>query len=233
MRKQISDHEIRKAAAVVRQSMLEGLDQEAIVEHNFSDVFQAEIQHLKAQDHKQRSGIAILKRCAAAIILVVLSISSILMTSTDARAAIMGWFKESLEGQNIFHFQGSLTEEQFPEVKLQWMPEGLTCTINESSGNLFSMLYEDPEDPRSGFTLGGGYMNDSTTSIMGYNDGPHQILSVKVGEHSGELYLSEDPSNPSGLIWFDEENNVFFVITSFYTPEVILRIAEGVFLAES
>ncbi len=231
MRKQISDHEIRKAAAAVRQSMLEALDQEANVEHSFSDAFQDEIQNLKKQDDKHQSGIAVLKRCAAVIVLVVLSVSAILMTSTDARAAIMAWFKEALEGQNLFHFQGSIPQDNFPDVTLGWIPDSLTCTMKESGKKVFIINYDDPDNPSAGFTLSGGYISDGTTSIMGYDDGPHQITSVKVGELPGELYLSEDSSNPSGLIWFDEENNVFFVMTSFYTPEVMLHIAEEVSLS--
>ena len=232
MKKRISNKEIQQAAALVRQAMLEGLDQEVIVEHNFSDIFQAEIQNLDTQDDKRRSGIAILKRCAAVIVLIALSVSTILMTSTDARAAIMAWFKEALEGQNLFHFQGKISEDNFPKVTLGWIPEGLKCTQNESDYIGFSLLYEDPTDPAVGFTLGGGYMSDGTTSIMGYDDGPHQISSVKVGELPGELYLSEDPANPSGLIWFDEENGVYFVMTSYYSPEIMERIAEGVVLVK-
>ena len=230
MKKRISDKEIQQAAALVRQSMLEAIDQEQIVEHCFLDAFQEEIHNLKTKDDKYQSGIAILKRCAAAIVLVVLSISAILMTSTDAQAAIMAWFKEALEGQNLFHFQGSIPQDNFPDVTLGWTPDGLTCTMKESGKKVFILNYDDPDNPSAGFTLSGGYISDGTTSIMGYDDGHHQITSVKVGELPGELYLSENPANPSGLIWFDEANGVFFVMTSFYTPEVMLHIAEEVIL---
>ena len=232
MKKRLTDKEIRKAAAAVRQSMLNEIEQEEIPEHSFSASFQDEILDLEIQSKQNRKRSSILRRCAAAVILIVLGFSTVLMTSTDARAAVLSWFKEAMEGKNIFHFQNTPTPEEFPDVELRWIPEGIKCTQNEADQIGFSLLYEDPENRSVGFTLGGGYMSDGTDSIMGYDDGPHQITSVKVGELPGELYLSEDPANPSGLIWFDEANGVFFVMTSYYSPEIMERIAEGVVLVK-
>ena len=228
MEKRLTNKEIRQAAAAVRQSMLKEIEQEEIPEHSFSASFQDKIQDLSIQNEKHKNRSTILRRCAAAMILIVLGFSTVLMTGTDARAAIMGWFKETLEGKNIFHFQGTPTSEEFPDVELRWIPEGIKCTQNEADQIGFSLLYEDPEDPSIGFTLGGGYMSDGTDSIMGYDDAPHRITSVKIGELPGEFYLSEDSSAPNGLIWFDEANGVFFVMTSYYSPEIMERIAEGV-----
>lgn len=232
MKKRLTNNEIKQAAVAVRQSMLKEIEQKEIPEHGFSASFQDKIMGLEIQSKQNRNRSSIFRRCAAAVMLIVLGCSTVLMINTDARAAIMGWFKEALDGQNLFYFQGTPTHEEFPDVELRWIPEGIKCTQNEADQIGCSLLYEDPEDRSVGFTLGGGYMSDSTDSIMGYDDGSHQISSVKVGELPGELYLSVDPATPSGLIWFDEANGVFFVMTSYYSPEIMERIAEGVVLVK-
>ena len=172
MKKRLTDKEIRKATAAVRQSMLKEIEQEEIPEHGFPASFQDEILGLEIQSKQNGNHSSILRRCAAAVILIVLGFSTVLLTSTDARAAIMGWFKEALDGKNIFHFQNAPTPEEFPDVELRWIPEGIKCTQNEADQFGFSLLYEDPENRSVGFTLGGGYMSDGTDSIMGHRHSP-------------------------------------------------------------
>lgn len=81
----------------------------------------------------------------------------------------------------------------------------------------------------NGFVLTGEYMMDGGGSIMDYQGVEHTVLPVDIHGMAGELYLSADTSKTShGLIWFDETNNVFFVISTYYEPDVILHIAENV-----
>lgn len=227
----ITDSQLIQATAMVRNSMLMVFDQAEIPDHNFSSEFELKIQALRRQE-RHRTISKVIRHCVAAILAIVLGTGILLTVNVEARATVIAWIKEVFEDRIEYWFTGS-QQKEFPEYELTWVPDGMECTYNEATAHSRSVVYMSPNDDQQGFTFSYTRMHEGSGTIMMLNGTEHNVISVDINGLIGELYLSRNPEITHCLIWFDEDQQITFNITSYMGSDVILHIAESVDLFDS
>ena len=228
----ITDSQLTQAAAIVRNSMLMALDQAEIPTHNFSSEFEVKIQALRKQENHRQAIHKVMHRCVAAILALVLGTGIFLTVNVEARATVIAWIKEVFEDRIEYWFTGNL-KNAFPEYEITWVPDDMECIYVESTEYSRSVIYMNPNDPQRGFTFSYSRMQEGSGTIMVINETAHSIIPVDINGMIGDLYLSQDPEITHCLIWFDEEQQIAFNITSYMDSDVILHIAESIKLSNT
>ena len=222
----ITDSQLTKATAVVRNSMLMALDQTEIPIHNFSSEFELGIQALRKQENHRLAIRKVMRGCVAAILAFIMGTGVFLTVNVEARATVIAWIKEVFEDRIEYWFTGVLQKE-LPVYDLTWVPDDMECIYDETTEHSRSVVYMNPNDSQQGFTFSYSRMQEGSGTIMVLNETEHSIILVDINGMVGDLYLSQDPEITHCLIWFDEERQISFNITSYMDSEVILHIAES------
>lgn len=228
----ITDSQLTQATAIVRNSMLMTLDQAEIPTHNFSSEFEVKIQVLRKQENHRQAIHKVIRHCVAAILVFIMGTGIFLTVNVEARATVIVWIKEVFEDRIEYWFTGS-PQKEFPEYELTWVPDDMECIYDESTEYSRSVIYMNPNDPQRGFTFSYSRMQEGSGTIMVINETAHSMIPVDVNGMVGDLYLSQDPEITHCLIWFDEEQQITFNITSYMDSDVILHIAESIKLSNT
>ena len=228
----ITDYQLTQATAIVRNSMLMALNQAEIPTHNFSSEFELRIQALRKQENQRQAIHKVMRGCVAAILVFIMGTGIFLTVNVEARATVIAWIKEVFEDRIEYWFTGS-PQKEFPEYELTWVPDNMECIHDEFTEYRCSVIYMNPNDPQRGFTFSYSRMQEGSGTIMVLNETEHNIIPVDINGAAGDLYLSKDPEITHSLIWFDEDQQITFNITSYMESDVILHIAESVNLLNS
>lgn len=190
--------------------------------YSVSRKFERKIGHLLKQQNKpvlywiQRS-IA----CFLAIIL--LGCSSVLVFSTEARAAFRGWMREVLETCYVYTFSGEKLNEPIESTFTpQWLPEGYHIMERYSLESYSSNVYVNQD----GHKISINYIRNSATSIFQIEKENAEIISTSVLEHPATFYLDSNMGE-NILVWIDSENEIMFWIQGTLNLNTIVKIAEN------
>lgn len=228
----ITDSQLTKATAIVRNSMLMALDQTEIPIHNFSSEFELGIQALQKQENHRLAIHKVMRGCVAAILAFIMGTGVFLTVNVEARATVIAWIKEVFEDRIEYWFTG-VPQKELPVYDLTWVPDDMECIYDETTEHSRSVVYMNPNDPQQGFTFSYSRMQEGSGTIMVINETVHSMIPVDVNGMVGDLYLSQDPEITHCLIWFDEEQQITFNLTSYMDSDVILHIAESVKLSNT
>lgn len=228
----ITNSQLTQATAIVRNSMLMTLDQAEIPSHIFSSEFELKIQALRKQESRRQVIHKVMRHCVAAILALVLGTGIFLTVNVEARATVIAWIKEVFEDRIEYWFTGNL-KNAFPEYEITWVPDDMECIYDETTEYSRSVVYMNRNDPQQGFTFSYTRMQEGSGTIMALNETEHSITPVDINGMDGDLYLSKDPEITHSLIWFDEDQQITFNITSYMDSDVILHIAESVKLSNT
>ena len=165
-----------------------------------------------------------LKIAAAFLLVLFLGFMTVLVCSSEARAAFALWIRETYESFFVYSF----TEEaEGPAPNMNYyiseIPDGYVeamASYDEYTGHC---VYVN-EDNASITLL---YMHGDSSAFFVEKDG-YTVKSITVAGHSGELFADHvsDPNN--GILWIDEEKQIMFVISGPFTEEELIAIAESV-----
>lgn len=227
----ITDSQLTQATAIVRNSMLMALEQSEIPTHDFSSEFELRIQALRKQENHRLAIHKVMRGCVAAILAFIMGTGVFLTVNVEARAAVIAWIQEVFEDRIEYWFTGD-SKNEFPEYDLTWAPDDMECIYDETTEHSRSVVYMNRNDPQQGFTFSYSRMQEGSGTIMVINETAHSMIPVDINGMAGDLYLSQDPEITHCLIWFDEEHQITFNLTSYMDSEVILHIAESVNLSD-
>lgn len=165
-----------------------------------------------------------LQRVACVLLVLLMLFSSVMIFSTDARAAIIGWIKEQYE--TFYHYFFPKEDEAVEKVEytLGWVPDGFTLVSTQSISTRKTSIYLGPQNQMLQFTWQYG-----DSAFPAYFDS--QTLShkaVNVGTHKGDLYLSDTEENTNGIAWVDDDRNILFSISAPLNEKALIKVAEGV-----
>ncbi len=226
-----SKSELKEAAALVRNAMLESLPEPEQCKHSFSAEFQEKTDQLQQAEEKRTRRNQFVKRSIAAVLAIVIGLTMLLTLNAEVRAAVTSWSKETFGGKSTYWFHGE-KEAALPVFEPAWIPDGYEIVYDERNVNSHVMLYQGGDDPKDGFTFDYGFMrSDSPLTVDTYGE-DFYVEKVELNGNFGELYASSDPEESHALAWIDETNGVVFTITSYLDPNVILHIAEEVKLVK-
>ena len=163
---------------------------------------------------------------SVACFLVVLSVvfGSIMVACPTARAAVIRWVTREAEDHIAYDFEGHASLDQMGRWEISDLPEGYEEQEYIDLANMVCVIYSngDPDmDIDFRYQLlrtGGGENLDNEW---------HTISNISVLGMPGKLYTSTEKGGLNMLVWFDEENEHSFVITSRLDCDVLLNMAES------
>ncbi|MGM9641353.1 MAG: hypothetical protein ACI3V3_08315, partial [Faecousia sp.] len=118
-----SKSELKEAAALVRNAMLESLPEPEQCKHSFSAEFQEKTDQLQQAEEKRTRRNQFVKRSIAAVLAIVIGLTMLLTLNAEVRAAVTSWFKETFGGKSTYWFNGE-KEAALPVFEPAWIPDG-------------------------------------------------------------------------------------------------------------
>lgn len=227
-RRKLSNAQLRKAAAQVRDSMLAQLpaDDVAPVQPNRDFCLRMEKKEMRLRLFRQARQQAI-----AALLALVVGFGCLMTFNTEVRAAVVSWFKEMYETYVVYHFPGE-SPEVLPDLEFTWLPEGMELVDKYEEADYFHQaVYLYPENTEMGFVIDWSLQGYGEWTFW-YPEQGYHTQEVNINGYSGELVMPESSERDYYLIWVDEEWGVVLMISSPLDIEVIVHIAEGIILSD-
>lgn len=221
-----TDKALKEAASKVRTSMLASLSTDtdyalpAEVPHEFQLYH---TQQLKKETAK--------KRIIAAAIAFFVSTALFFSIHTEANAIVKKWIKE-LFSNKILYWVTESPSTVLPTYAPSWIPDGYERIYDESMDTGRVMLYQKGTDPMDGISLNYELSSAESPLHIFLQNSDYTIKEVKIGNNSGDLCISSRKDETHALIWVDENTNILFCITAYLDPDIILHIAESIYLVD-
>lgn len=221
----ITDEMLQEAAAKVSMAMLDTLPEAEDCEHNFSPQFHLKMRKLLYANKKR----TVLRHVVAAVLVVLLGASIWLGVDVEARAAFFSWIRTQYENTFVYYFSGPDINTNLPSYVLGWLPEGYVEASRVQENTIFLCTYSGPDGGMLFFRyspMSNGIINAVTTNGL-------EPEAVVINDMAGDFYLSTVASETNELIWFDQDANISFGLSSFFDKTVMIRMAQSVFLEPS
>lgn len=171
------------------------------------------------------------RRAAAVFLALLLGAGAFLGADAEARAAVLAWARETYGSKVLYRFTDE-TPETLPRYSPAWLPEGFVLADDFQSDISRSLYYVNDETGKE-FVFDYSYMYDGTQIELFDPDGVPDPEKLTVNGMEADFYPADDFSAGNELIWFDEAQNVVFVVNGTMKKAVILHIAESVDLEDS
>lgn len=152
---------------------------------------------------------------------------SVMVGSPTARAAVIGWFTQSSTTHDSYVFYGTEKAGEMLSWRLTDLPEGYHQTEYIDLGIMVNILYNN-DDPNMEIEFSYQRMSEGMGESL--DNEHHTVTSVTINRMSGKFYDATNDS-PNMLIWFDEQNDYTFLLTSRQPKNTLLKLAESVQVA--
>lgn len=200
------------------QQLTAGFDPAQV--HAFSPDFEEKMQQLRRKSRQAR--IYRLIRQTAAVLAVVLALfKSGLFTTMRSEAAYIGWSAHREEPLYIYEYGGK-AEGEDANYEIVWLPEGYQEVSYEERA-IDEYYYMDER----GNELSFGYAVNPNHSKLYFLVDASERLDSLVHDYRADLFLSQEENTASTLVWWDENDTLFYV-TGFFEEETLVKIAESV-----
>lgn len=169
----------------------------------------------------------VLQRVAVILLVASVAFGGVMAISPTARAAVIRWFVEWYETHIVYRYTGEDTTEKMPQYTIDNLPDGYSEVERIITHSAVSVVYEN----NSGevIYLDYDYIHEGGISIFDSSGNDmDEVISITVGNHTGQLFIPKDPDAMRTITWVDEAENIQFVLIADLDDETLLRIAECV-----
>lgn len=220
--------DLRCAAAVVCNAMLEQLPEPSECRHTFSDEFEQKMRELMdRKNHHHSAWHRVAQRAAAVILAVLLGLGAWLAVDQDARATVVRWIREVYENSIVYRFVGKTSEEKSYTYKFNWLPDGYEQVDQITAGDTQILIFQYLDET---FTF--THHKASEDSFVKLIDMSTEGEPVKIRDFTGHYYSATDKESTNGLVWFDDRAGMYCSISAHLDYEDIMHIAESAKLVE-
>ena len=220
--------DLRSAAAVVCNAMLDQLPEPSECRHTFSVEFEQKIRVLMDSKPHHSSWKKLAQRAAAVILAALLGLGAWIAVDQDARASVIRWIREVYENSIVYRFFGDVAAEKNYVYELSWVPEGYEITGQVGDESTQTVIYQKESDV---FTF--VYHRATEESLAQLLETKGDGVSVSINGIVGQYYEAANSETTNDLLWVDDDSGVFFCISSFLPYEDILHMAESIKLGKS
>lgn len=219
-----NDNELEQAALLVRDALAELTPQPEDEAHIFSGHFLAEMNVLLKKTRIQHS-LKKLAQSAAAVILLLL-ISSVIWLSFDveARADFIQWIRNEYEDSIVYNFFNKKESSAFPDVEVQWLPEGFTESFSEYSNGSGDIIFTDSNGREIVFSY---YIMTSQSSTSITQDGSIIHEDVIINGKPADFYKVLNKEDSNMLWWTDEDSGIALELNAILAKDEMVKIAEN------
>ena len=149
-----------------------------------------------------------------------------LAVDTEARAAFLDWIKEVYEHSIVYRIMPSSAAKDLPHYELTWLPDGFGEPDIYENETVYSALYQNSSTGE--IVIFDYYRLSSEVQAKLFTD--QQPEHVLVNGIIADFYAASSDSESNNLLWIDTEAGVFCAIDSNLSKDVILHIAERIYL---
>lgn len=169
------------------------------------------------------------KMAAAILLICILSIRMLMLISPKAYAAVVNWITEWYDTHISYHFTGETQNAALREYKITYFPDGYETSGQfliqpDKFSNATAITYSGPNHHELYFEY---FPMESSTAMMCYTE-DMDVTDIVVNGQPGQLYISQDESESSAVVWMNERDNMCFMIDAFLDGDELLHIAESV-----
>lgn len=228
-----SEDELRRAAQLVNQAMLDALPDSGEYHHTFSPEFHHKMAPLLAKARRMDVLRRWTRRAVAALLAIVIGLSSWLAVDIEARAAFLNWIRSVTENSIIYSFfRETSVDQKGVDYYPDWLPEGYeqADVITDPTGKL--ILYQDKQDETNLFSFGYFAVSQSTRYKLFLGETQYRYTELQVHGSPAHFYQSLDSGQTNNLIWFNKDETIMFSLEGFLEQSVMLHIAESVNLED-
>lgn len=218
-----SDDALRRAAAKVRQSMLDALPDPEECNYEVTPEFQKKMNRLFAKVKHRKAVRQIERRVAAILLASLIGVSSWLAVDHEARAAFIQWAREVYEDSVIYRFFNEPDDSVLPEYTFSPVPDGYTETTSVSDDTMRAVVFEGNND-----ILVLYYEQYHSGLALGVLGSDFEMETANVGPYPADFYRAPNPEESNELVWIDETVGVVFKISSFRDKDAILEFANHI-----
>ena len=166
----------------------------------------------------------VLRRVAAAVLVIAVSFGSVLAFNPTARAAVIQWVIEWYETHIVYRHFGEKLDGEVPHFAISGLGNDYTETDRIVSDQAVSVLYENENGGIVCFDY--NYLQDNSISIFDPNE--NHVIEVTINRSDGLLFVPNDPEAMLTITWIDEQENMQFTIIANLDEKEIIRIAESI-----
>lgn len=223
----ITDEMLRSSAARSSELFAHTItsDYDPAQQYEPSDLFEKKIRKLFHRA-KHPYFYKAVQRIASIFLAAILIGSMYLAVDTEARAAFLDWIKEVYEHSIVYRIMPSSAAKDLPHYELTWLPDGFGEPDIYENETVYSALYQNSSTGE--IVIFDYYRLSSEVQAKLFTD--QQPEHVLVNGIIADFYAASSDSESNNLLWIDTEAGVFCAIDSNLSKDVILHIAESIYL---
>ena len=220
----ITNKMLQKAAKEAAMQINDSLPKPEDCKHEFSSSFENKILNLNLEETKQPTRHPILRTAISFLLILTIGFGSILAFSPDARAAVDGWVRSIYNSLYEYVFEGEVSDTNYYQYEAQWIPKNYELISNETVAGNTDMWYQNDKEDTLLFSYTPA-TKDTGLYIDAY-DGAKQ--TVDINGNKADLYLSDNPSNRSVIVWIDKKTETLFFINGRISKDELIKMASSV-----
>lgn len=193
--------------------------------HHFSLRFNRKMKQLvKKTNHPVRH--LWTQRVAGFILVLFVGFVIIFATSPTVRASVIGWIKEQYESYIEYFYPDAIVEKVDPNhsFEIAGLPEHYREESRIEVDGSCMVIYSNGDGDYIDFI----YSKDQNAGNFMLKEDGTTILRTNVGYYEADIYLPDNPSNSTSIIWYDAQYNMMFYISAVSEAEDLLLLAESV-----
>lgn len=221
----ITEEMLRAAAARSNELFVQAaaLDYDPAQAYEPSDLFEKKIKRLFRRA-KHPYLYQTMRRVAAIFLAAILAASVYLAVDTEARAAFLGWIKETYEAYFVYRFEDNSTAESaLPILRPTWLPQGYTEHIVNDTADTITVIYANDAGEMLTFRYSqnpkqADWFIDSTNTIQS---------NAIINGNQADVFISTNPSVSSAILWTRPDHTAFY-ISGFLSENDLIKVAESI-----
>ena len=227
-----SEKELQAAAKEVSLAWVNSLPPAEECRHVFSLRFQREMSRLIQGEKPQRTFLTgqkkIMRTVACIALAAILLFASVMATSVQAREWVLRWLMEWNPTHVSFIATESAKSDEVMCWEPSWLPEGYTQTEIDTEGGLAVAVYESSANDSPIYLE---YMLAQEGLGFHVDNEWHTLTNIEINNMPGQR-LDSTRGETNMVLWFDEESQYSFLLSSHIETDVLVAVAESVCLVD-
>lgn len=220
-----SDAALRAAAQLVRESMLRVLEEKEPEEHSFTEAFLEKIRKLVVIDRRRMRTRVFYQRVAGIILGILIGSGFFLAFNPEARADFLNWVRTTYENSILYEFfQGAKKEEAtLPEIEFTWLPGEYEIQEVFNDGHSKTILLSSINDTM----ILKCWLIGTDDHFEAFTE-DYESEDLTIFGNTAEYFRPKDTVTAGVLVWTNKDSSVMYYLSSHYSQETVLRIAENI-----
>ncbi len=227
-----SEKELQAAAKEVSLAWVNNLPPAEECRHVFSLRFQREMSRLLQEERSQHTFLTGRKKVVRAVacfaLAAILLFATVMATSVQAREWVFRWLMEWHPTHVSFIATESAKSDDVMCWEPSWLPAGYTQTKIDTEGGLVVAVYESSANDPPIYLE---YMSEQEGLGFHVDNEWHTLTNIEINNMPGQR-LDSTRGETNMVLWFDEESQYSFLLSSQIETDVLIAIAENIRLVD-